>query len=194
MATQHELEQAYGVILDHLRDNSSDEVEVQNFQGSEARVAKALKEMCWTSKAIRDRLMAEATSQGKPVLRMISQRERIPYHPEGNPDILIEMALEPIHVGETFTGHRWQLPKIDLEIKIGPDKDGLRHSLLAFEQKRLCKIFPLKQQLVSSPTEGFEAIAEAMETDAGRAAFDKLKTREKWWEEGTSPVVPRLRA
>ena len=46
MATQHELEQAYGVILDHLRDNSSDEVEVQNFQGSEARVAKALKEMC----------------------------------------------------------------------------------------------------------------------------------------------------
>lgn len=56
MATQHELEQAYGVILDHLRGNSSDEVEVQNFQGSEARVAKALQEMCWTSKAIRDRL------------------------------------------------------------------------------------------------------------------------------------------
>lgn len=145
-------------------------------------------------KQVRDALLSQATSQGKPVLRMISQRERIPYHPEGDPDILIEMALEPIHVGETFTGHRWLLPKIDLEIKIGPDKEGLRHSLLAFEQKRLCKIFPLKQQLFSSPTEGFEAIEAAMETDAGRSAFDKLKTREKWWEEGTAPLVPRMRA
>lgn len=56
MATQQELEQAYGVILDHLRGNTTDDVESANFDGSEERVARALDEMCWSSERISSRL------------------------------------------------------------------------------------------------------------------------------------------
>lgn len=70
MATQSELEQAYGVILDHLRGNTTDHVEKENFKGSESRVAKALQEMCWGSDRIHDRLVEVLAAKSEfPVSR-----------------------------------------------------------------------------------------------------------------------------
>jgi hypothetical protein len=132
-------------------------------------------------KKLRESLLENLQSVPRPVQRMISQRVRIPYHPEGNPDIRIEMAIEPIHVGQTFTGFVWQQPKIDLEIKVGPvDKDA-RHALLAREEERLLAIFPLRPQLKSIPTPGFDAIREDMEDAAVRARFHAIRPDERWW-------------
>ncbi len=131
---------------------------------------------------VRDDILRNLTSVPKPSLRMISQRVRIPYHPEGNPDLLIEMALEPLHVGQTFTGYAWQSPKIDLEIKVGPpdSEKTLRHSILAREEERLLSIFPLTRQLRSSPTRGFEEIKDALHNPKVRDRFRSLGATEQW--------------
>ncbi len=147
-------------------------------------------------KDLRNKLLEKSPTLIKPVLRMVSQRERICYHPNGDPDVLIEMALERIHVGQTFNGFAWSKPKIDLEIKMGPEEKGMRHSILAREEKRLRELFgsALTKELASSPTPGFEALEEFLSTDKGRAAFDALETRAKWWEKDGPTQQPRMRA
>lgn len=134
-------------------------------------------------KKLRATLIESLQSVPRPVQRMISQRVRIPYHPEGNPAIRIEMAIEPIHVGQTFTGFVWQQPKIDLEIKVGPEDKAARHALLAREEERLLSIFPLRPQLKSSPTPGFDAIREDMKNSAVRARFEAIGPDERWWQD-----------
>jgi hypothetical protein len=132
-------------------------------------------------KKLREELIETLHSVPRPVQRMISQRVRLPYYPEGNPDILIEMAIEPIHVGQTFTGFVWEQPKIDLEIKMGPEDKAARHALLAREEERLLSIFPLNPQLKSSPTPGFDAIQSEMGNKDVRARFESIGTAERWW-------------
>ncbi len=133
---------------------------------------------------LRKELMERLTTMPRPVQRMISQRVRIPYHPMGNPDVRIEMAVEPVHVGQTFTGFIWKQPKIDLEIKIGPSCKDARHALLAQEEERLLSIFPdLKPQLKSSPTPGFEVIRDEMCKDAVRARFEAIRPDQQWWKD-----------
>lgn len=141
---------------------------------------------------IQAQILENATSLIKPVLRMVSQRTRIPYHPEGNPDIEIEMAIEPVHFGQTFTGYTWGVPKIDLEIKVAPEKmnTAMRHSLLAREEERLMSIFPLKRRIISSPTEGFEEIQDSMRNAVARERFDTMGTTEKWWEQASVAAQP----
>lgn len=131
---------------------------------------------------VREDILHNLVSVPKPPLRMISQRIRIPYHPEGNPDLLIEMALEPLHVGQTFTGFFWQAPKIDLEIKVGPcaKKKTLRHAILAREEERLMSTFPLTRQLKSSPTIGFEELADSLHKPSVRDRFHQLGVNERW--------------
>lgn len=133
---------------------------------------------------LRKALMDNLTSMPRPVQRMISQRVRIPYYPEGNPDVRIEMAIEPVHIGQTFTGFIWQQPKIDLEIKIGPVGKEARHALLAREEERLLSTFPvLRPQLKSSPTPGFDAIQSEMHSAAIRARFNAIRPDEQWWKD-----------
>ena len=139
---------------------------------------------------LRGRLLDSLQSVPKRVQRMISQRVRIPYHPDGNPNIVIEMALEPLHVGQTFTGFVWRRPKIDLEIKLGPKNKMDRHALLAHEENRLLGKFDLTKQLKSSPTPGFNAIQTALEEDPGvREQFDALDDNTKWWKD-SAKLVP----
>ncbi len=133
---------------------------------------------------LRKELMENLTSMPRPVQRMISQRVRYAYHPEGNPDVRIELAVEPVHVGQTFTGFTWQQPKIDLEIKIGPTGKEARHALLAREEQRLLSTFTdLRPQLKSSPTPGFDAIQDDMRKDKFRARFDAIRPDEQWWKD-----------
>lgn len=131
---------------------------------------------------LRDDILQNMTSIPKLPLRMISQRVRIPYHPEGNPDLLIEMALEPLHVGQTFTGFSWQSPKIDLEIKVGPPpkNKALRHAILAREEERLMSTFPLIRQLKSSPNLGFEELQDSLQKPHIRDQFIKMGSNEQW--------------
>ena len=142
----------------------------------------------------RANILESLESYPKNVLRLISQRIRIPYHPEGNPDLLIELALEPLHCGETFTGHVWHTHKIDVEIKKGPSKaqTALRHSILAREEERLMGIFPLTRQLVSSASPGFDAIMEDMAKDKHRSAFDRLDDKKPWWLDKPLPPIAKV--
>lgn len=138
-------------------------------------------------KKARQEVLDNLTSHPKLVQRLISQRIRIPYHPEGNPDIEIELALEPLHCGETFTGFVWKTHKIDIEIKKGPDhlEQALRHSILAREEERLMSIFPLQRQLTSSATPGFDAVMEDLRKSQHRLAFDRLGASDEWWKNDT---------
>lgn len=146
------------------------------------------------------RIDASVKSIPKPVLYMVSQRYRFEYHPEGNPDELIEIALEPIHKGQTLDGFIWGMPKIDIEIKNGPDQDELRHALLKREEERLLNLFPfLKRQLHSSPTPGFNHILGELEggNTAVIEAIDEMDPGSTWWQkkEGGQvllPVKPRF--
>lgn len=133
---------------------------------------------------LRRELMQDLTMIPRPVQRMISQRVRIPYHPEGDERIRIEMAIEPTHVGQTFTGFVWEQPKIDLEIKSGPTIKEARHALLAREQARLMSIFSdLRPQLKSSPTPGFEAIESDLHNPRVRALFEAIAPNQQWWKD-----------
>jgi hypothetical protein len=134
-------------------------------------------------KDARHQILDEVISIPKPVLRLVSQRTRILYHPEGNPNVRIELALEPLHFGQTFTGYQWMVPKIDIEIKVGPAKKdkALRHAILAREEERLMSLFPLTRELKSSATPGFEAIDECLRRGQGVDAFDRMGTTEQWW-------------
>lgn len=145
-------------------------------------------------KEVRSQILKNVTSLVKPGLRMVSQRVRIPYHPEGNEDLLIEMALEPLHFGQTFTGFWWQNPKIDLEIKYGPKEKAVRHAILAREERRLMDTFPLTRQLQSSPTPGFEEIEDALRNPDRRRQFEKMGVSEQWWKEVRIPAGAALAA
>lgn len=120
----------------------------------------------------------------KIVQILTSQRIRIAYHPEGNKDVEIELALEPIHYGQTFTGYAWNTHKIDIEIKQGPpnENQAMRHSILAREEDRLLSLFPsLRRQLVSSASPGFDAVMEDLTKPKYKAEFDKMSPNQQWW-------------
>lgn len=118
----------------------------------------------------------------RPVLCLTSQRIRIPYRPDGNPETLIELAVEPLHVGVTFDGFAWQNPKIELEIKKGPANFQERHALLQGEKERLFSLAErfsslgvLRENARSSAAPGFEAIVRALKEDgAAKAVFDGI--------------------
>lgn len=52
----HKLVEAYKIILDHLRSNTTDKNELLNFDGSEDRCARALLETCHSDSHISDQL------------------------------------------------------------------------------------------------------------------------------------------
>lgn len=130
----------------------------------------------------RDTVLRNLHSEPRPVLYMVSQRIRIAYHPSGNPDHLIELALEPIHYGRTFTEVCWHTYKLELEIKKGPEDMLLRQALLDAEQARLVQHFPgvLTPVYESSATPGLKALEKLSDHPAARAAFDRLGTRPDW--------------
>lgn len=135
-------------------------------------------------KELRHQLMDNLQSPPKPVERLVSQRIRLPYHPEGNPDVLIEMAIEPIHVGETFTGFVWSKPKLDLEIKKGPPAEdrAARHAILETERSRVRSIFSLTDHFQSSPTPGFDVLTEELKMGDVRRRFEEMPVDAQWWK------------
>ncbi|MCB9979053.1 MAG: hypothetical protein H6862_05570 [Rhodospirillales bacterium] len=130
----------------------------------------------------RDTVLRNLHAEPRPVLYMVSQRIRIAYHPSGNPDHLIELALEPVHYGRTFTDVFWHTYKLELEIKKGPEDMLSRQALLDAEQARLVQHFPgvLTPVYESSATPGMDALGKVSGDPSVRAAFDGLDTRPDW--------------
>lgn len=113
-----------------------------------------------------------------PVLSLISQRTRLCYHPEGDRDIAIEIAVEPLHVGTTLSGVSWSDAKIELEIKKGPEEGPARDALLRREVERLQTLArqirseaSLRVSSRSSAAGGLEEVAGFLNTSDGRRAF-----------------------
>lgn len=130
----------------------------------------------------RDTVLKEVQALPRPVLYMVSQRIRISYHPCGHSGNLIELALEPVHYGQTFTGVCWNACKLEIEIKKGPDDPACRQALLDAEQDRFMRHFPgvLTPVYESSATPGMDALGKASGDPSVRAAFDGLGVRPDW--------------
>jgi hypothetical protein len=119
-----------------------------------------------------------------PALRMVSQRTRLSYHPEGNPDIAIEMAFDLILWGQTAFGFEWQEPKIEIELVKGASNAEEAQKILDKEEKRLLGSFPLKPVLHSNPTPGFEDIEKRLSgknAKTNRQKFEKLQGKPFFW-------------
>ena len=117
----------------------------------------------------------------KPGFRMVSQRLRTTYHPEGNQDVLIELACDVILIGETIFGRVWQDPKLEIEIK-QPENLGKREAqrILDKEERRLAK-FGLRRQLESNAVMGYEMLKPDLKTDEGKEFYKKLNPDTVWW-------------
>ncbi len=123
----------------------------------------------------------------KPLFRMISQRLRTAYHPDGNQNITIELACDVILVGETVFGRVWRDPKLEIEIKTPEDiTEAEAKKILDREEKRLER-FGMVRQLESNAVMGYEMLQKDLLGVKGQALFNKMKRDDVWW-------TPRTRA
>lgn len=109
-----------------------------------------------------------------PALRMVSQRTRLSYHPEGNKDIEIEMAFDLILWGQTIFGHTWHEPKIEIELVQGAKDDHTAQKILEREERRLLSSFPLTSVYHSNPYPGFASLQKKL------SVKNAQKARKKW--------------
>jgi hypothetical protein len=123
----------------------------------------------------------------KPAFRMVSQRLRTSYHPDGNQDVEIELACDVILTGETFFGRVWHDPKLELEIK-RPDNltEAQAKKILDTEERRLRK-FGLIRQLESNGALGCEMLREDLADPVKRKRFEALKPGDVWWTARNRP-------
>ncbi|MBU0799506.1 MAG: hypothetical protein KKA05_00740 [Alphaproteobacteria bacterium] len=118
----------------------------------------------------------------KPGFRMVSQRIRIPYFPEGNTDVMIELACDYILFGETIFGKVWQDPKLEIEIIKGPADEEACRRILEREEQRIMEEFDMVAQLESNAEIGYRHMADDLATKEGRAKLNALGPREVWWD------------
>ncbi len=126
----------------------------------------------------------EIQSPPRPALRIIAQRERMSYFPDGNPEWEIELAVEPIHLWQSFDGAYGSKHKIDLEIKRGPEDEAERLALLQCEEDRLLRRFErhLTPEMRSSAADGFDHILSVVRVDEGkRKQFERIDPRYPNW-------------
>jgi hypothetical protein len=121
----------------------------------------------------------------KPAFRMISQRLRTSYHPDGDQSVLIELACDVVLIGETVFGDVWHDPKLEIEIK-RPERltEKQADAILDREEKRLMTRFGLVRQFESNGALGCEKLRPHLATPGGRAKFDKLRPADVWWTAG----------
>lgn len=125
----------------------------------------------------------------KPAFRIVSQRIRIPYHPEGNTDVVIEVACDNILFGETIFGRTWQDPKLEIEIIKGPEDEEACRKILEREERRLIEKFDLIAQTESNAEMGYAQLAADLATAAGRAKLSRIGARDVWWtREGRTKI------
>jgi hypothetical protein len=87
-----------------------------------------------------------------PLLQILTQRSKMHYHPDGDPDTEIELSMD-IGRGQTCLGQEWPVFQIELEMVKG---DPAR---LKAEAERLMRKFAfLSPETRSKPAPGFELL------------------------------------
>lgn len=109
----------------------------------------------------------------KPLVWMVSQRHRFKYHPEGNPNICVEVGLDYPCVGITMHGFEWEAPQMEIEMVKGPDSHAAARGILEFEAERFAQ-FKLEREILSKPAPGYDALRDYLKTPEGRKAFAAL--------------------
>lgn len=118
-----------------------------------------------------------------PALRMISQRTRLVYFPEGNPDVEIEMAFDTVLWGQTFDGFTWEEPKIEIELVKGAQNEDEAKAILDAEEARLLSLFPLNPVYHSNPTPGMDHLKDALSDSRKlRRKLKEVKPNGFWWK------------
>ena len=126
-------------------------------------------------KSVKRRLVHEfGRKKMRSPIRMISQRFRFPYHPEGDRSTIMEIAFDPILVGQCFDGFSWTKPIMELEIKDGPEGVAASEALLNREETRLMSRFEMVRHLHSNPSPGFAHLQEAIAEKKGRRLLSSL--------------------
>lgn len=118
----------------------------------------------------------------KPVFRLGTQRIRIPYHPDGDVSVKIELACVHTLFGETIFGRTWSDPKLEIEIKKGPEDEAACRRILEREQQRIMDEFDLAPQFQSNAEVGYGHLLPDLQGGQGRRTFDRLGAREIWWD------------
>ena len=116
-----------------------------------------------------------------PALWVVSQREKMTYHPDGDRDIVIEIAFDKINFFTLFTGSCWEKPLMEIEIKKGPKGRENKEILLDREERRFAE-FGLIRDLKSNPAMAYPALDEILHSKRDRKRFERLNVNDKWWE------------
>ncbi|MGZ9109466.1 MAG: hypothetical protein ACXW4B_11680 [Micavibrio sp.] len=93
-----------------------------------------------------------------PMIQIASQRWKLLYHPDGDPDTQIELATD-LARARTFTGFSWDLFQVEMEMKKGDP------AILGAEVTRLLSAFngagvnDLRIEKRSKPSPGFDVLA-----------------------------------
>lgn len=118
----------------------------------------------------------------KPAFRLVSQRLKVSYHPEGNQNVTIEVACDIVLVGETMFGDVWRDPKLEIEIKEPKDLSAAEAArILDREERRFMEKFDLERQLESNAVMGYERLKDKLLKPEGQLRFKNLKAEEPWW-------------
>jgi hypothetical protein len=118
----------------------------------------------------------------KPAFRLGTQRIRIPYHPEGDTNVKIELACVHTLFGETIFGKVWSDPKLEIEIKKGPEDEAACRRILEREQQRIMDEFDMAPNDKSNAEVGYDRLLPDLQTAQGRRVFERLGPREIWWD------------
>lgn len=124
----------------------------------------------------------------RPVIQLLSQRTKLIYHPEGNPDVAVELAFDLFCHGATFDGYTWEGPQLEIELKKGAATRQEADAILAQEEKRFMEMFGLRRDLSSKPAPGLRYLMEQMGKNKKLDAVDTLNPTDMWWQQ-SKPVT-----
>jgi len=118
----------------------------------------------------------------KPGGRVISQRLKTVYHPDGDRNVLIEVACDVLLVGETMFGDIYRDPKLEIEIKEPKNLSKQEAArILDREEQRFLQRFDLERQLESNGVVLYKLLQDKLKTPEGQARFKSLGHDEEWW-------------
>ncbi len=126
----------------------------------------------------------------RPVIQLLSQRTKLVYHPEGDPDVAVELAFDLFCHGATFDGYTWEGPQLEIELKKGATNRRDADAILAREEKRFMETFGLRRDLSSKPAPGLRYLMDQMGDGKKLAAVDTLKPADMWWQQA-KPATAR---
>jgi len=116
-----------------------------------------------------------------PLIYIVSQRIKKLYHPDGDRNIVIEVAADFILEGETVFGHCWNNPLLEIEIKKGAANHEEAREILARESAHLSRHFNLEPFDLSNPALAYPSLEEAFASKENRRALGRMRSTTDWY-------------